>query len=448
MNIKEFKELIKLETEKQGVKEYELYYTSSEETSVGAFGGEINEFTSSEGNGACLRLVWDGKMGYASTEELSAEEAVSLVAKAIDNASTLESSDPVFLGKAGENYQDYEKKIAPLPSTDELIGIALDTLKEVEGTTELITDKNQSQAASAKGSIAISNSNGLDLFYEYAYSVLYAVAVVQKDGEMNDGFEVETGNYNDFDLKKIASKAAEKAVEELGAEVPETGVVPVVLSGKAMRSLLGVYSTVFSSEAAQKGLSLLAGKEGEAIAAPIINLIDDPFYKDSLMPINFDSEGSATYTKKVIENGVLNTLLYNMQTAAKAGKKTTGNASKASYMSAVGVRPFTMYIAPGEFSEEELFAKAGNGVYITGLNGLHAGANTISGDFSLQSNGFMIENGKKTKAVKAFTVSGNFFELLKNITALGNEIEKPNGGFTAFASPAVLVDNLSIAGKK
>ena len=166
------------------------------------------------------------------------------------------------------------------------------------------------------------------------------------------------------------------------------------------------------------------------------------------MPIPFDAEGCPTRTKNVIEAGKLNTLLYNLKTAAVAGKETTGNASKAGYSASVRVQPFTMYLAGGELTEDELLARAGNGVYINSLGGLHAGADPVSGDFSLQSAGFMIENGVKTTAVKSFTVAGNFYDLLQNITAVANNTQLPKAmGITAYGAPSVLVENLSIAGK-
>jgi PmbA protein len=176
--------------------------------------------------------------------------------------------------------------------------------------------------------------------------------------------------------------------------------------------------------------------------------VDDPFHPENPEPINFDAEGSPTHCKKVIENGRLNTLLYNLKTAAVAGKKTTGNASKAGYDAAVGIRPFTMYLENGDLTVDELLARAEGGVVITELNGLHAGANPISGDFSLQSAGFMIKDGKKADYVKSFTVAGNFYDLLKNITALANDCHLPMAmGMTAFGSPTVLVEGLSVAGK-
>jgi PmbA protein len=145
---------------------------------------------------------------------------------------------------------------------------------------------------------------------------------------------------------------------------------------------------------------------------------------------------------------VFNTLLYNLKTAAVAGKQTTGNASKGGYDAPVGVRPFTMYLEGGQLTEEQLLEKAGNGVYISSLSGLHAGANAITGDFSLQSAGFMLENGKKTTPVKSFTVAGNFYELLKNIVAMADNAHLPSAmGSTAFGAPTTWVAGLSIAGK-
>ena len=106
------------------------------------------------------------------------------------------------------------------------------------------------------------------------------------------------------------------------------------------------------------------------------------------------------------------------------------------------------YLANGNMTEEELLAKAGEGVYITDLSGLHAGANAVSGDFSLQSAGFMIRDGKKAEYVKSFTVAGNFYEMLKNIRALADNCTLPRAmGMTTFGSPSVLVDGLSVAGK-
>ena len=107
-----------------------------------------------------------------------------------------------------------------------------------------------------------------------------------------------------------------------------------------------------------------------------------------------------------------------------------------------------MYLEGGEMTEEQLLEKVDYGVYINSLDGLHAGADPISGDFSLQSAGFMIRDGKKAEYVKSFTVAGNFYDLLHNITALANNVTLPMAlGKTAYGAPSTWVEGLSVAGK-
>lgn len=448
MNFNEFKNLVIAACKEAGITEYELYYSASESTSIDTFQHAINEFTASKDGGVCFRCIVGGKMGYASTEDLRAEQAKAVVAKAADSAALLESEEMVFLGEGGQAYEPLEIEPYTLPSTDALIAAVLDAQEKLYAADPAVIDGCQTQALAERSEMAIYNSKGLDLHYENTVTGLVASAVVSDGKEMENSFELKLGKLEELDTAAITAKAAANAKAKLGGQVAPTGQYPVVFSPNAMCNLLSVYSGIFSSEAAQKGLSRLANAEGEMIAAEIVTLVDNPFHKDNPMPINFDAEGSPTHRKNVIEKGKLCTLLYNLKTAAAAGKKTTGNASKAGYDGAVAVRPFTLYLENGEISEEELLKQVGSGVYITNLGGLHAGANPITGDFSLQSAGFMIEGGVKTTAVKSFTVAGNFYDLLKNITALANNCELPMAmGMTAFGSPSVRVDGLSIAGK-
>ena len=448
MNYTEFKNAVIARAESLGIAEYELYYQSAESLSVGAFQHEINEFSASSDGGVCFRCIVNGKMGYASTEALSEEQAAAIVERAVDNASVLEAEEAVFLGEGGKTYQALEVTPYPLPSTEELLSTVLATQQKLYDTDPSVVDGCMTQGISEYMCIAICNSKGLDLFYENNAAGLIVDAVVQKGEEKVDSFELKLGKLDTIDTAALTKKSVDGALRKLGGEVAPTGNYPVVFSPEAMHSLLGVFSSIFSSEAAQKGLSRLANAEGTVIASEAVTLVDDPFHPDSPMPIPFDAEGSPTYKKNVIEKGELKTLLYNMKTAAVAGKTTTGNAAKAGYDSAIGLHPFTMYLAPGEISEAQLLEKAGNGVYINALQGLHAGASPVTGDFSLQSAGFMIEDGKLTTPVKSFTVAGNFYDLLKGITALADNMELPMAtSMTAFGSPSVLVEGLSIAGK-
>ena len=448
MNFNEFKQYVIDACREAGIEEYELYYQAGASTEVGAFQHEINEFSSSQSGGVCFRCIVGGKMGYASTEDMSMEAAKAVVRTAADNASVLESEEAVFLGEGGQEYEPLELQPYELPSTEALIAKVMETQEKLYAADAAAVDGCQTQGLSQRSEIAIYNSKGLDLHYANTASGIVAVGVVSDGTEMANDYQIKLGKLDTIDVDKLAAKAVAAAKIKLGGDVAPTGQYPVIFNPEAMCSLLNVFSSIFSSEAAQKGLSQLAGKEGQVIAAANVTLVDDPFHKDNPEPINFDAEGSPTHRKNVIEKGVLNTLLYNLKTAAVAGKKTTGNASKGGYDAQVAIRPFTMYLENGDLSEEELLAQANEGVYITDLSGLHAGANPISGDFSLQSAGFMIREGKKAEYVKSFTVAGNYYELLKNVRALANNCELPNAfGMTAFGSPSVLVDGLTIAGK-
>ena len=448
MDYQSFKNAVIAACAEAGITEYELYYQSGSDTTIGVFAHEVNEFSSSEGGGICFRCIVDGKMGYASTQALNEAEARAVVARAADNAACLETDEQVFLCQGGKEYRALESRPYDLPATEELIACALSTQEKIYAADPMVIDGCQTQVIAESSQIAIYNSKGLDLTYSNKVSGLVVAAVVSDGREMSDSYEIKLGRLSELDTDALAKKAVADAKRKLGGEPPASGAMPVVFNTDAMCSLLGVFSSIFSSESAQKGLSALAGKEGEVIAADCVTLVDDPFHPENPAPMNFDGEGCPTATKNVIENGRLVTLLYNMKTAAVAGRETTGNASKAGYDAPVGIRPFTMYLKNGTMTEEELLAKAENGVYITDLGGLHAGANPISGDFSLQSSGFKIENGKKTDYIKSFTVAGNFYELLRNIVAMADNCHLPRAmGSTAFGAPSCLVDGLSVAGK-
>lgn len=445
MKYQEFKDCIIRRCEALGIAEYELYYQAAEATSVSAFQQEINQFSASLEGGVCFRCIREGKMGYASTEHFTEKSAVKLVDRALDNAASLEAEESVFLGAGGKHYAKLPEPQVHMPDTDDLVNRVLATQKQLYAADPAVIDGCTTQGVAEKSEIAIFNSRGLDLQDQTTLVGLVVAAVVSDGGEMANDYQISLGNLDDIDTEALTKKAAREALGKLGGEPAPTGKYPVVFDPEAMSDLLSTFSSVFSAENARKGLSRLAEKEGSPIASEAVTLVDDPAYPGSFLQRSFDAEGSPAFRKNIIEGGRLNTLLYDLKNAALAGKETTGNASKANYDSPVGIQPFTLYLAAGTCPEAELLQTAGNGVYINSLGGLHAGANPVSGDFSLQSAGFLIENGQKTRRVKSFTVAGNFYDLLKNITCVAENLEFP--GMGTVGSPSVLVEGLSVAGK-
>lgn len=443
-----FKQKIAERCAEKGITQYEIYYQLGESTSVSIHQQQINQFTSSLEGGVCFRCMVDGHMGYASTESLDPERAGELVDRAIDNAAVLETEDVQFLGQGGQQYRSLQRQLYDLPSTEELIATALDTQKAIYAADSRVVDGTTTQCLREREQIGIWNSNGLDLSYVNHVAGLVTAAVVSDGTEMANDAQICLGALAQIDGTALARKTVQDALEKLGGEAATTGVYPVVFGPKAMSELLKTFSGGFSAEAAQKGLSPLAGKEGQRIGSELLTILDDPFHPQNPMPIPFDAEGSPTACKAVVEQGVLKTLLHNLKTAHKAGGTTTGNAAKSGYKAPIGVRPFTMYIAAGDQSPEELIRQAGEGIYIDALYGTHAGTDGVSGDFSIQSTGYVIQNGTKIKRIRGFTVAGNFYEMLEKITAVADDLELPMPiGMTTFGSPSVLVSELSIAGK-
>ena len=447
MNFDVLKNALVSALEKEGLSEYEIYYMSDESTSVATLNKEVNSFSSSSSGGLCLRVLVGGKMGYASTELMTEAEMAELPVRAKANAAATEKPDTVGIFRGSESYDELKLEKVELLLAAELKDYAIKTGEALFAKDTAVKEGTSSQAISAGTTVRLVNSHGVDLSLDCGINALIAEAVVGVDTENQTDYSFKnlTGKET---VDEVVTEAVSEALAKIGAGSVDSGKYNVVISGNQMRSLLSVFSSAFSAKAVIDGMSRLKGLEGEKIASDIVTITDDPQREGNAVGTNFDAEGVATHRKAVVEAGVLKTFLHNRETALAMGKETTANASKAGYSSPIGVRPYSFAIEPGDKSRDELFALAGDGIYITEINGLHAGANPVSGDFSLQSAGFLIKDGKKAGAVKGFTVAGNFFELLKNISALGDKLERGVAtGFTGFCSPDVLVPNMSVAGK-
>ncbi len=447
MQFEEMKQVLIAAAERAGLSQYEIYYQMEESISAETLKDEISSFASSVGGGVCFRCIVDGKMGYASGELMTADAMETLVATAISNARCIDSEDEVFIFGGSPAYAKREAGEVKLTDAATVRDTALALQKAAYAASEKVGDGTQSVVLSTATEITLCNSNGLNLTNRVGMSGAYVAPVVRDGDEAQENFEFALGETVE-ELSNLPQKAVQGALDKLGASLVDSGKYDAVFDGTQFRSFLSTFSPVFSAKNAQHGLSLLAGKEGETVAASCVTVTDDPMREGCPMQTPFDGEGVATVKRNVIENGVLKTLLYDLTTAKKAGVESTGNGQKGSYASPVSIAPYNFGIAAGNDNQAALFAAVGNGVYITECKGFHAGANAVTGDFSIESAGFMIRDGKRAEPIKSFTVAGNFFDLLKQIDRLGNEIKWGiPGGFTVFGSPDVLVRGVSIAGK-
>ena len=447
MDFNLFKDELFKEAKNSGFEECEIYYSDSESLNLNIYEGEVEKYKLNNSFGLSFRGKINNRMGYSYTEILDEEAINTLVKNAKEAALAIENDDVQFIYEGDKEYKklDCYKKELDSIKPDELISLALEMEKECRKQCDKVVSFQGCGIGYGKGTYGIINTKGLNLKSERNSLTAYVVPIVEENNERYDGTGyVMAKKANDIKPSDLAKQGLEEALSKIGGRSIPSGKYKIIINNEAMVSLLGTFSSIFNAEQAQKGLSLLKGKEGEIIASDIVTLVDDPHLEDGLGTTAFDDEGVATYKKEIISKGKLNTLLYNLKTAYKAGVKSTGNGFKGSYASIIGVSPTNFYINSGKKSFEELCSDVKEGIIITDFAGLHSGASAVTGDFSLAAKGFMIENGKKSFPVEQITVAGNFFTLLKDIKDVGSDLKFP---MSSIGCPSVVVKELSVAGK-
>ena len=421
-----------------GAEEYELTISSKEDTGVTALRREIDSVSYSRSGSMVVRCVVGGKSGYASSELVTPEAAAEIVETACDNAGIVDDADQVGLFPGSEAYAVSRDTAVELPDTDALKDRALRLQELAYGASGKVIDGTQTFVTGMNIMEDMMNSAGLRLHYETGLVYQGIMAAVRDGEEAADEFCVT--DVTKKTVEETVDKAVSGALNKLGADTVPSGKYNIIMDSATVQSLLRTYATVFSARSAYLKTTLLAGKEGELVAHENLTLVDDPFHPEKFGHCPFDGEGVAVYAKNIIEKGRLNTLLYNRMYAKLLGKETTGNAADATH-----IEPKGLYIAPGELTNEELLQKLGDGLYLTSLQGLHAGANVQSGDFSLQADGFLVQDGVKTAPIKNFTVADNFYRLLKKVAAVSSEIKFGVG--SSYGSPEVLFTDVAVSGK-
>lgn len=433
--------------QEEGFYEYEVYYVDRESLSISVYKEEVEKYNLNNSAGLSFRGKFGDRIGYSYTEILDEDAIEMLVKKAKENVLAIENNDIQFIYEGDKEYKEistYHEELEDIPA-DKLINIAISMEKEAKKYCNKVESFSGCSVSYSSGKYGIINSKGLNLSNKSNLLTAYVVPIVKDLDKMYDGCGyVVAKSLNDVKPDKIAKMGVDEALSKIGGTSIASGNYKVIINNEAMVSLLSTFAGIFSGDAVQKGLSLLKDKEGEIIAADIVNLVDDPHLEDGLASVSFDDEGVATLKTYLIKNGKLNSLLHNLKTANKAGVKSTGNGFKSSYASPISVSPTNFYIEPGINSLEEMTKKINKGLIITDFAGLHSGANSITGDFSLAAKGFYIEDGIKTHPVEQITVAGNFFTLLNNIEEIGSDLKFP---MSSVGSPSIVIKELSIAGE-
>ena len=430
-----------------GLEAAEVFCQETDRFRAMAMNGSVDDYQVSSSCGLSLRGSVGGKMGYASTQAFDEAAIEQLINGVKESAALVDApeQDEIFAGE--KEYPAFEAPESDLDQVDaeQKLTACLAMCDAVKKADERIVNAQNPTVSTTRATITLRNTYGLNLSFSDSYWVAYTGALAPRGEGMVDGFYVGVGRkFSEMDAEGIAKEAVRRTLVNLDASSVEAGEYRIIFDREAMCDLLQTICSVFSAKAAQQRMSLLAGKERTKIASPVVTLMDDPLLPGGFVSCPFDDEGSAARTKAVIENGVLKTLLHNRSTARKQGVETTGNASRPDYASSITVAPTNMFFKPGEKDLAQLMADMGNGLVITEVSGLHAGANPTSGDFSLLSKGYTVENGQRGHAVEQITVAGNFYQLLKNIRAVGSDLLFPGSGI---GSPSIDAGTLVVSGQ-
>ena len=448
MNIKEFSDKLFSKGKELGFEEMEVYYVDSDSFEIKVYEEDIDSYNVNTSRGLSFRGLINGKMGYSFTEKFSNEDIEYLIKSAKENLEEVEIKGEEFIFEGSEKYHEAFKSKYKEIETAKKIQDAIE-LEKLGYKNSKIDSVQNCILETAKGTRRIINTKGVDLVDFSGVCVAY-ISVVAKDGEdvkSGSSFKI-VESYDNINFNDMANEAIDEAVSKLGAKPIPTGKYKAILRYDVAADMLSTFASVFSAESVHKGLSLLKDKLNESIASSKITIIDNPFLDEASTKCTFDDEGVATYKKIIVENGVLKTYLHNLKTSKKDGVKSTGNGFKGSYKSSVDIGPTNMYIEKGEKSIDEIIKDSDNTLLITELQGLHSGANSVTGDFSLAAVGKLIKNGKIEGSVEQITVSGNFYDMLKEVEEVASDFKLTSPSVAgAYGSPSIVIKEMSISGK-
>ncbi|HEY6010852.1 MAG TPA: TldD/PmbA family protein, partial [Nitrospirota bacterium] len=289
----------------------------------------------------------------------------------------------------------------------------------------------------------IMNTHGAEISYRSTAASSSIEVVAEDKGESQAGSDFDVSRfYRRLRIEEVGRRAAQKALDLLGARHIDSVKAPVVLEAEVAQDFLGLMAGGFSAEGVQKKRSLFIGRLGTDVASPIITVHDDGLLDNGLGTVPTDDEAVPTRKKTIIEKGTLALFLHNTYTANKDKTVSTGNGMRGGFKGIPGVGVTNLYIEPGKVSLEELVSSLDRGLLVTEVMGMHT-ANHISGDFSVGATGFWIEKGRKAYPVREITIAGNILDLMKHVDAVGSDLRFSG----RIGSPSLRVKELSIGGK-
>ncbi len=398
----------------------------------------IEQITQAVQGGVGVRVVVDGRMGYAYSEELSPDALDWMLNEAVDNAALQTEADK-FLPEGtdlGRHDLVGDGLTAPLESK---LGTALGfeaTLREDKRVKHVMF----AAYAERERDITLASTQGTDGAYRRGLAGVMASVVMQEGESRKQSWDADwVRDLQQLDPAHTALDFTQRTGRLLGARPLPTGRYTGYFEPKAFAHLLAAFWPLWSAKAVMEGKSRLAGRLGSQIGSSLLTLVDDPTIPEGLASRPFDAEGTPARPVTLVEDGILKHFLTHSETSRVLALPNTGHAAR-SYRGVLGTSPSNLFIRPGAGLRMD------TGVIVAEVSGVHAGTNSISGDFSVQALGLWVENGQIAYAVENFAVAGDFLTLLMHITGIDSMLKWELMGRMAIGTPTVEVADLSFAG--
>ncbi len=424
---------------RKAAEEAEVYQANSEETQVRFEANRLKQLQTNQSTITALRLIKDGRIGYATTSGTVNDE--ELIQSALETASF--GAVAKFQMPSLSEYPEvdiYDAGVANIPIKD-MISLDEEMITDITGhATGIICEGGASRGTI---SVRIINSSGGQAKYRKSVFSLGIEGTLIEGTDMLFVGEIESSCHPIMETRQIIETVFRQLdLAKHQAKAP-TKELPVIFTPDGVTSLIMPLISAFNGKTVLEGASPVGDKVGQVIFDKRFNLSDDATlaYRSASRPC--DDEGVPSHCTLLVKNGVVNGFLYDLQTAGLAGKKSTGNGSRG-HGGLPAPFPNAFVIAPGDMSFDDMVQDIKEGLVIEQLMGAGQG-NVLGGDFSGNVLlGYKVENGKIVGRVKDTMVSGNVYKILKDIAAIGNEA-KWVGSF--LQTPAIYCKGLAVSSK-
>ena len=420
--------------------EAEVFAVSSEETQVRFEANRLKQVQTKQDTSGALRIIRQGKVGYATTTELGDGEG--LVNNAVETAQF--GTPAKFQMPAFTSYPEIEVYDAAVESvsTEEMVELGAEMIKVVTSHTPDI----MCEAEVARGTITVSivNSRGGQASYRKSFFSFGVGGTLINDTDMLFVGESESSCRPLSDTKNVTDTVLRQLELAKNRASAPSRSLPVIFTPDGVASALILpLMAAFNGKTVLEGASPLGNKLGQPVFDEKLWLWDDPtiVYRPGSRPC--DDEGIPSQRTPLIERGIAANFFYDLQTAAKANTRSTGNGSR-SRGGLPSPSPSAFVIAPGSATFDAMLNDIKEGLVIEQLMGAEQG-NILGGDFSGNVLlGYKVENGKIVGRVKDTMVSGNIYRILKRITAIGSDAKWVGG---SLQTPSLYCSGLSVASK-